>query len=143
MNTRSIKKSELEAKWYLLDASGVRLGKLATKVAALLIGKDDVNTTDYHEPQNHVVVVNIKSVDVHPKKLIGKKYNWHSGFPGGLKEVEYQTMMERKPEYIISHAVSGMLPKNKKRDLMLSNLHIYQGAEHKHAAQQPVEIKEI
>jgi large subunit ribosomal protein L13 len=143
MKTRSIKKSELEANWYLIDATGIRLGKLSTKVASLLIGKSDVDTVDYHQPQNHVVVVNAELVDIHPKKLIGKKYNWHSGFPGGIKEVEYQTMQKRKPEYIVRHSVSGMLPKNKKRDLMLSNLHIYKGAEHMHSAQQPVEIKEV
>lgn len=143
MKTRSIKKSELNAKWFLLDASNIRLGKLATKVASLLIGKEDVNNVEYHEPQNHVVIINSQNVDIHPRKVIGKKYQWHSGFPGGFKEVEYGVMQAKKPNYIIKHAVSGMLPKNRTRDLMLSNLHIYSGAEHKHQAQNPVEITEI
>ncbi len=142
MKTRSIKKSELKEKWYLLDAKGKRLGKLATEIASLLIGKDDVKTVSYLTPQNKVVVVNSKDVDIHPRKILSKMYYRHSMSPGGFKQMNYERMHSEKPNRVIELAVKGMLPKNNAlTHNIMKKLKVYKGSEHPHAAQQPVKLE--
>ncbi|MBN1915975.1 50S ribosomal protein L13 [Candidatus Dojkabacteria bacterium] len=141
MKTRSIKEKETEIKWYMIDATGVRLGKVATKVAGLLMGKADVNRVEYLEPKNKVVVVNCEKVEAFPKKLKTKIYYSHSGYPGGFKEKTLEEMMKKTPEKVIQLAVKRMLPQNRMGRKMFSNLNVVKGADHKFEAQKPVEIK--
>lgn len=141
MKTRSIKINELTEKWYLIDAKGVRLGKLASKAARLLIGKDDVNKVDYLTPKNKVVIINSKLIDIHPRKVVNKMYYRHSGFIGGMKEFEYGTLQAQKPNHIIELAIKGMLPKTKQRDKIFQNLFVYEEADHKQEAQQPKKVE--
>ncbi len=141
MKTRSIKKSEVKETWYLIDATNVRLGKLAVKVASLLIGKKDVLKASYLNIQNKVVVVNSEKIDIFPKKRETKTYFRHSGYPGGAKVRTYDEMSAKFPERIIELAIKNMLPQNKMGDALLKNLKVVKGAEHPYAAQQPLEIK--
>jgi large subunit ribosomal protein L13 len=141
MNTRSIKKDEITEKWYVIDAKGLRLGKIAAKVATLLMGKNEVKTVSYLTPQNKIIILNSKLVDIHPRKVVNKMYYRHSGFIGGLKEFEYGTLQAQKPNYIIEEAIKGMLPKTKQRAKMFQNLFVYEGDEHKHEAQKPEKIE--
>ncbi len=140
--TRSIKKSEINPEWHILDATGVRLGKLATKAASLLIGKHKTNKADNMPSGDKVVIINSKLVDVHKRKLTGKKYYSHSGYIGGLKELDLEEMMKRFPNRVIEKAVKGMLPKNKLGAQMYRKLNVYAGPEHPHAAQKP-EVLEL
>jgi len=139
--TRSIKKAETNRKWFLIDAKGVRLGKLATKCASLLIGKQKVDRVNYLNNGDNVIVINAAKVDVFTKKLTQKKYYRHSGYVGSLKSTPLREMMEKKPNMVIQKAVKGMLPQTKMGDLIMKNLFIYTGDAHKHEAQQPVKIE--
>lgn len=141
MKTRSIKQNEINEAWYILDAKGVRLGKLATKAAKLLIAKEDVISVDYLTPKNKVIVINSKFVDIHPRKVVNKMYYRHSGFIGGLKSFEYGTLKSEKPNRIVEIAIKGMLPKTKQGDKILKNLFVYEAEEHKHEAQKPLQVK--
>lgn len=141
MNTRSIKKSEVVNNWVLIDASGVRLGRLATKCASMLIGKHKVNKVDYLNGGDHVIVINAKNIDVYKKKLTTKMYVRHSGYRGGFSEKPLEQVIEENPGYAIKEAVWGMLPKNKMGREILTNLHIYADDKHGHEAQKPVKIE--
>lgn len=141
MKTRSIKSSELEEKWYVVDAKGVRLGKLAAEVSRILIGKDDVQQVAYHSPRNKVIILNTKSIDIHPSKRDSKEYFRHSGYVGGLKRETFDEVQKKRPNRVVRFAINGMLPKTKQRTNMLSNLYLYEDTEHKHEAQQPKVIK--
>ncbi|MCA9385787.1 50S ribosomal protein L13 [Candidatus Dojkabacteria bacterium] len=141
MNTRSVKASEIQEKWYVVDAAGVRLGKLATHIASILAGKHNVESVPYLTPKNKVIVVNTKKVDIHPRKKIGKIYYSHSGFPGGFNQMEYQDLKEKRPNKIVRLAVNGMLPKTKQRNDIMANLFLYEDGDHKHEAQQPEAVE--
>jgi len=129
--------NDLPKKWYVVDAEGKTFGRLASQVAAILIGKNKPEYTPNVDTGDYVIVVNAAKVVFTGKKLDQKVYYSHSGYPGGLKETKYSHLMERKPEFAFSEAVRRMLPKNKVGRKMLKKLHVYAGAEHTHQAQCP------
>jgi large subunit ribosomal protein L13 len=134
--------SELEAgKWYVVDASGQVLGRLAARVARLLMGKHKPRWTPYLDCGDHVVVVNARRVRLTGRKLDQKVYRWHSGYPGGLKEVKARTLFEQKPEQMVREAILGMLPKNKLHKRRAKRLRVYANGEHPHRAQQPERLE--
>lgn len=137
MKTYSAKPSEITRKWYIVDASEAPLGRVATKVATLLTGKEKPMFTSHIDCGDYVVVINAKNIQVTGKKMEQKKYYHHSHFPGGLKEATLAEKMEKDPTHALLHAVRGMLPVNKLRDGRLSRLKVYADAEHKHEAQKP------
>lgn len=139
--TRSIKQNEIVESWYLIDAKGKRLGRVAQKAAALLIGKNKVNNVDYLNPSNKVIIINAADLDIFPSRLDKKKYARHSGYPGGFREVSLREMMDTKPEEVVEKAVWGMVPKNKMGRAMMTSLRIYKDSNYKEQAQKPVEIK--
>ena len=121
---------KVKREWHLIDAKDKILGRISTKIARLLIGKDKVEYVPYLDVGDHVVVVNAAEVGVTGKKEKQKIYYRHSGYPGGLRSETLGDLRERRPEEIIRRAVKGMLPKNKLQKLMLKRLHIFAGAEH-------------
>jgi large subunit ribosomal protein L13 len=137
MKTYVAKASELSPKWYVIDASGQTLGRLSTKVAMLLMGKNKPNYTPNVVTGDKVIVINSAKIKVTGNKLTDKFYYRHSGYPGGLKEISLRELLQKNPNMVIKHSVAGMLPKNKLRAQMLKNLKIYATDEHKHEAQNP------
>lgn len=131
----------VERKWYVVDAEGQTLGRLASEVAKVLSGKTKPIYTPHVDCGDFVIVLNCDKVVLTGKKLEQKMYRWHTGHPGGLKEVKYREMMANKPEEVVMHAVKGMLPKNKIGSQMLTKLRVYKGNEHKQEAQQPEVLK--
>ncbi len=131
--------SNIERQWLVIDASGKTLGRLATEVARLLRGKHKPTYTPFADTGDYVIVVNASKMVLTGKKLDQKLYRHHSGYPGGMREVDYRTMMEKKPEMVLELAVKGMLPKNSLGRQMFRKLHVYAGAEHEQQAQKPVE----
>ena len=131
--------SNIERQWLVIDASGKTLGRLATEVARLLRGKHKPTYTPFADTGDYVIVVNASKMVLTGKKLDQKLYRHHSGFPGGMTEVDYRTMMDKKPEKVLELAVKGMLPKNSLGRQMFRKLHVYAGPEHEQAAQKPVE----
>ena len=132
--------SDFARKTYLIDASGKTLGRLATKVASLLIGKGKVVVTHDQLSGDQVVVVNAKEVFVTGKKPLQKIYNHYSGYPGGLKTYRYEELLVKKPAEILRRAVTRMLPKNKLGREMARRLRIYPGTEHLQKAQKPIKL---
>lgn len=141
MKTFMEKKETVERKWYVIDAEGVSLGRLATKVATVLKGKHKATFTPHIDCGDYVIVVNAEKVKLTGNKLNDKKYYNHSGYPGGLRERTAKTMIEQYPTEMIERAVTGMLPKGRLGREMGKKLFVYAGPEHKHAAQQPKEMK--
>ena len=143
MSTFMVKKENVNRKWYLIDAEGKTLGKVATLAATILNGKHRPEYTPHVDCGDCVVVINADKVVLTGKKLDQKYYYHHSGYVGGLKAVKYRTLMATKPEMVVSLAVKGMLPKNKIGAASLTRLLVYKGAEHKQQAQMPeaVEVK--
>jgi len=137
MTTQFAKANEVERKWYVLDAAGVPLGRVAAEAARLLRGKHKPIFTPNVDTGDFVIIVNAKKTLLTGNKLDNKKYRWHSGYPGGLKEMTYRTLMNKKPERALEHAVKGMLPHNKLGAQMYRKLKVYAGAEHPHLAQKP------
>ena len=137
MKTYSAKPLEVERKWYIIDATDKPLGRVATEAARLLRGKHKPTYTPNIDVGDHVIITNCAKVVLTGKKLDQKYYRYHTGYVGGLKEITYREMMEKKPEEVVAHAVSGMLPKNKLRARMMTRLRVFAGAEHTHAAQKP------
>ena len=135
-------KADIERKWYVVDASGKTLGRLASEVAKVLSGKNKPTYTQFMDMGDYVIVVNADKIAVTGKKLEQKLYTHHTGYIGGLKQTTLKKMLETKPEAVITHAVKGMLPKNTLGRSMMRKLHVYAGAEHKHEAQKP-EVLEI
>ncbi|MBS5788728.1 50S ribosomal protein L13 [Clostridioides mangenotii] len=131
------KPADVQRKWYLVDAEGKTLGRMATEIATLLRGKHKPTFTPHVDGGDFVVVINADKVVLTGKKLDQKLYRYHTGYVGGLKEITYKHMMETKPEEVVAHAVSGMLPKNKLRSRMMTRLRVFAGAEHTHGAQNP------
>jgi large subunit ribosomal protein L13 len=124
-------------RWFVIDASGKVLGKVATTAASVLTGKRKPIYTPFLDTGDHVVVINAEKIKVTGNKLTQKSYYRHSGYPGGLKEESLQALMARKPEIVIERAVKGMLPQNRLGRAMFKKLRVYRGAEHPHQAQQP------
>ena len=129
--------STVERKWYVVDAEGKTLGRLASEVANVLRGKNKPTYTPHIDTGDYVIVVNAEKIQVTGKKLDQKIYYHHSEYVGGMKEATVREMMQKKPEFVITHAVKGMLPKGPLGRQMLKKLHVYAGPEHNHAAQKP------
>lgn len=141
MKTYMAKPGELEKKWYIVDATGMVLGRLASQVASILKGKNKPTYTPNVDTGDYVIVINCDKVVLTGKKLEQKVYKSYSGYVGGLKEVKYEKLMEKKPEFVVLKAVKGMLPKNSLGRSMINKLKVYKGSEHNQQAQQPVELK--
>ena len=137
MEKTYVPKGKIAGKWHLVDASGQTLGRLATKIASLLIGKHSPEYPPGVVLEDHVVVINASQILANETRVAEKKYYRHSQYPGGLKQVTFERQMEKYPDRVIRFAVRGMLPKNKLTARYLDNLKIYPGAEHPHGAQDP------
>lgn len=129
--------SDVERKWYVVDAEGKTLGRLASEIANILRGKKKPIYTPHIDTGDYVIVVNAEKVVTTGKKLNQKIYYHHSDYVGGMKETTLKDMLIKKPEYVMTHAVKGMLPKGPLGRQMLKKLFVYAGPEHKHAAQKP------
>jgi len=140
MKTYSAKPTDVKREWYVVDASEAPLGRLATEVAQLLIGKGKPQFTKHIDCGDYVVVINAANLQVTGKKMEDKMYYQHSGYPGGLKEANLTKVMVKDPSMPIVKAVRGMLPVNKLRDGRLARLKVYAGSDHNHAAQGPKTI---
>lgn len=138
MKSYMARPQEVERKWYVVDAEGQTLGRLATEVARLLRGKTKPQYTPHVDTGDFVIVVNADRVNVTGRKAEQKLYRRHTGYPGGLKEVSYEQMMDRKPTEIVRKAVYGMMPKTRLARQQFKKLKIYAGPEHLHEAQSPV-----
>jgi len=137
MKTVLPKVDEIDRRWYVVDAEDQVLGRLASKLATILMGKDKPTYTNFLDTGDFVIVVNADKVRLTGAKLDDKKYYRHSGYPGGLKEINARDLLEKRPEQVLEFAVKGMLPKNKLGKGMLKRLKVYAGEEHPHQAQQP------
>ena len=135
------KPAEVERKWYVIDAEGKTLGRLASEAAAILRGKKKPIYTPHVDCGDYVIVINAEKAVFTGKKLIDKTYFRHSGYNGGTTFTPAGQMMEKFPTRVIEHAVRGMLPKNRLGEQMYRKLNVYAGSEHPHAAQQPEELK--
>lgn len=144
MKTYSQKQAEVKREWWLIDAASLPLGKLAVIIADKLMGKSKVTYTPHIDNGDYVVVINAKNLVVTGDKMLQKKYYHHSGYPGGLKELRLEEVVEKNPSRAIEAAVKGMLPKNKLSAERMKRLRVFDGAEHAHVAQNPqVILKEI
>ncbi len=137
MKTYTAKPSDIKQDWYIVDASGKTLGRLATEIARRLRGKHKPEYTPHMDTGDYIVVINAKEVKVTGNKTTDKIYHHHTGFPGGLKSITFDKLIAKKPERIIEKAVKGMLPRGPLGRDMYRKLKVYPGAEHKHSAQQP------
>jgi len=140
MQTHQVTPDQIERRWYLVDAEGQTLGRLASRIAQILRGKHKPIYTPYLDTGDHVLVVNAEKVRLTGKKIDQKRYYRHTGYPGGLKETPIRRLLETHPERVIEFAVRGMMPKGKLGRAMTRKLRVYAGSEHPHAAQQPVSI---
>lgn len=141
MKTFMAKPETVERKWYLVDADGMVLGRLASQVAAILRGKNKPTFTPHVDTGDHVIVINCDKVVLTGKKLEKKVHRYHTGHIGGLKEIKYDKFMRESSDEVVYEAVKGMLPKNSLGRQMLTKLRVYKGAEHNHEAQQPEKIE--
>ncbi|MFL5828600.1 MAG: 50S ribosomal protein L13 [Solirubrobacteraceae bacterium] len=137
MKTYTATPADRERNWFVVDASGQTLGRLATQIANTLRGKRKPTYTPHVDTGDFVIVVNAEKISVTGNKLADKRYYRHSGYPGGLKSRSQSEMLERRPEEVIRRAVKGMLPRNRLARKQLTKLKVYAGPEHPHAAQQP------
>lgn len=142
MKTYVAKPAEIDRKWYVIDASGQTLGRLCSEVAAILRGKHKPIYTPHVDTGDFVIVINAAGIVLTGDKLNKKKYRYHTGYPGGLKEISYRDLLAKKPEKAIEAGVKGMLPHNRLGDKMFKKLKVYRGSEHPHQAQKP-EIREL
>lgn len=129
--------NELDRKWYVIDAEGKTLGRLASEISMILSGKRKPTYTPFLDTGDYVIVVNAEKIAVTGKKMTDKLYRSHSGYPGGLKETNLKTLLEKHPTYAVEYAVKGMLPKNSLGRQMFKKLKVYAGPDHKNAAQKP------
>ncbi len=141
MKTTITKPADVERTWYVVDADGQTLGRLAARVAAVLRGKHKPGFSPSVDCGDYVIVINADKIHVTGNKLDDKMYYRHSGYPGGLTELTLREQMKRYPSRPVELAVKGMLPKNKLGRQMIKKLKVYQGAEHPHQAQQPVPLE--
>jgi large subunit ribosomal protein L13 len=137
MKTFSAKKEEIQRRWYLIDADGKVLGRVASQVATILRGKHKPIYTPHMDTGDHIIVVNARKVRLTGNKRQEKFYAWHSGYPGGFKSILADKLLAQRPERVIELAVKGMLPKNKLGRAMFKKLKVYGGPDHPHQAQQP------
>ncbi|MBR7110849.1 MAG: 50S ribosomal protein L13 [Clostridia bacterium] len=137
MKTFMAKPETVERKWYVVDATGMVLGRLASQVAAVLRGKNKPTFTPHVDTGDYVIITNCDKVVLTGRKLEQKFYRYHTGYIGGLKEISYSKMMETKADFVVYEAVKGMLPKSPLGRQMLKKLKVYKGAEHGHEAQKP------
>ena len=137
MKTYTAKPADIRRDWYIIDASGKTLGRLATEIARRLRGKHKPEYTPHMDTGDYIVVINAKEVKVSGNKAKDKIYYRHTGFPGGIKSINFEKLIEKKPEFIIEKAVKGMLPKGPLGREMFRKLRVFPGADHKHTAQQP------
>lgn len=142
MKSYMAKPNEIERKWYIVDANGKVLGRVASEVAKILRGKNKPTYTPHVDTGDHVIILNADKVVLTGKKLDQKMYRKHSLYPGGLKETSYRKIMANKPELAVYEAVKGMLPHNSLGRQMLKKLRVYKGTEHEHQAQKP-EVLEL
>ena len=141
MNTFMEKPGKAEVKWYVVDAEGMVLGRLASQVATILRGKNKPTFTPNVDMCDYVIVINTDKVVLTGKKLEKKMYTYHTGYVGGLKQTPYKQMMATKSDVVVYEAVKGMLPHNTLGKSMLKKLRVYKGDKHEHAAQQPETLK--
>ena len=137
MKTFVPKLKDITQDWHLVDAEGLVLGRLASRIASILMGKEKPTYTDFLDCGDFVIVVNAEKIRLTGKKLSDKMYYRHSGYPGGLKQMTAAEVLEKHPDRLIRSAVKGMLPRNKLGRKMLSKLKVYAGGDHPHQAQQP------
>ena len=136
-STYMAKPQDVERKWYVIDAEGKTLGRIASETAAILRGKNKPVFTPHVDTGDYVIIINAEKVQVTGKKRKEKIYKRHTGYPGGLREITFEKLQAKAPEEIIRHAVKGMLPNGKLGRQMFRKLKVYAGPEHKHAAQKP------
>ncbi len=141
MKTRSIKASEIERDWFLIDAEGLVLGRLASKIATILRGKNKPEFTPHLDVGDHVIVINAEKVVLTGKKELQKEYFYHTGYPGGGKHIDFLDLKAKNPARVIEIAVKGMLPSNRLGRQMRKKLKVYAGPDHPHEAQRPKELK--
>lgn len=141
MSTYFPKEGDIQRKWFVIDATDQTLGRLASRAARILAGKESPKYTPFIDAGDHVIVINAEKVKVTGQKSDQKFYHHYSGMPGGMKSEQFKTRVERRPDLIIELAVKGMLPKNKIGRAMGSKLKVYRGDSHPHQAQQPQELK--
>jgi len=141
MKTTALRTQDIEQKWYLMDCSGKRLGRLSVQVANILRGKNKPEYTPNSDVGDFVVLVNAKNIDVTGNKSENKIYFRHTGYPGGIKKISFKDQLEKDPEKIIRDAVKGMLPKNKLNRQIIKKLKVYSDEVHPHEAQNPEVIK--
>ena len=141
MKTPILKASEIERKWYLVDAEGQTLGRLASQISAVLWGKHKPEFSPFQDHGDHVIVINADKIQVTGRKTEQKVYRHHSTYPGGLKEIPWKDMMAKHPERILERAIKGMLPKNALGRQMYRKLKVYAGDKHPHAAQKPEKLE--
>ena len=137
MKTYSAKSKEVKRDWFLVDANGKTLGRLATEVASRLRGKHKAEYTPHVDTGDYIVIVNAAKINVTGNKFDNKMYNYHSGYIGNLKSIPFKVLIEKKPEEVIQKAVKGMLPKGPLGRQMFKKMKVFAGSEHTHAAQQP------
>lgn len=137
MKTTIVREKDIKRDWYIADATGKTLGRFASKIAHILMGKHKPNFVKHLDLGDYIIVINVDKMVLTGKKLSTKKYYHHSGYPGGLKEIVYEELMKEKPEFVLKKAVKGMLPKNKLARKMLKKLKVYSGSKHPHQAQKP------
>ena len=137
MSTYFPKEGEIARKWFVVDATGQALGRLASRVARILMGKENPQYTPFIDTGDHVVVINAELVKMTGMKIEQKAYHHYTGYPGGLRSEDVKKRMVRKPELVIEQAISRMLPKNKLGKQMFTKLKVYKGDKHPHAAQKP------
>ena len=140
MNTPIPSGDNFQRSWFVLDAADVVLGRLATKAAMVLMGKHKPTYTPFLDTGDHIIIVNAEKVKLTGAKEDDKMYRTHSGYPGGLKEVQAKKMRQRRPERMLELAIAGMLPKNKLGKQMYRKLNVYAGPKHPHQAQQPQDL---
>lgn len=139
--TLSANNSTIQKDWYVIDAEGQVLGRLASEIAKLLRGKHKPNFTPHADCGDHVIVINAEKVALTGKKWTDREYLSYTGYPGGQRSITPRNLLEKHPHALVEKAVKGMLPKNRLGRQIFKNMHVYVGAEHPHAGQQPKEIK--
>jgi large subunit ribosomal protein L13 len=140
MSTRFPSGQEIARKWYVVDAAGQTLGRLATRVARILSGKENVNYTPFLDTGDHVIVINADKIRVTGMKSEQKVYRHYTGYPGGLREEEFRKRFDRRPDRVVQEAILGMLPKTKLGRSMGKKLKVYKGDKHDHQAQKPEQL---
>lgn len=142
MKSYMAKPADIDRKWHIIDASGQKLGRLSSEVASILRGKHKPTYTPHMDTGDYVIIINAEKIELTGDKLHQKKYRYYTGYPGGLREIDYQTMLDKRPEKAIEIAVKGMLPHNRLGRKMFKKLKVYRGGEHPHQAQKP-EVREL